>query len=161
MLDIADRAEAVLAAADQTADSRAAGGRYRRSLSIRLGVRYWATSRMRQREDLFGVQFHGEGLKEARRLEPAFRRAGFEARNPESSKITFAKPVPYAPDGSVDADRIEAVRRSADAILGHDSSPDTAGMSFLDFMQASPWAGVEIELPKRTLDRERPVDLDD
>lgn len=60
-----ERAVAVLRALQLTPGTRAASGRYQRSLPIRPGVRYWSTSKPRMRQDLLGVQFNGaEGVRE-------------------------------------------------------------------------------------------------
>lgn len=157
MLTVEERAQAVLAAIGQPADTSAASGRYRRSTPIRPGVRYWSTARLRQREDVFGVQFHGPGLAEAHRLQAAFERAHFEVRNPETSKITYARPIPFGPDEKVDTKAVAEARRAVDAILGGQSSSKKGGMTFLEFMQASPFADVELNLPQRVLEPERVV----
>lgn len=159
MIQVADRAEAVLQAGGQRADTRAASGRYRRSPAIRAGVRYWASSRLRQREDLFGVQFHGrEGKATALRLQAAFERAGFETRNPETSKVTFARAIPFGAGDGVDAESIRSAKSTIDAILGGEPPP-SSGRSFREFMLASPWADIEIELPVRRHDPARDIDL--
>ncbi len=159
VLTVEERAQAVLAAIGEQADTRAASGRYRRSTPIRPGVRYWSTARLRQREDVFGVQFHGPALEEARRLQSAFERARFEVRNPETSKITYARPIPFGPGEGVNATALAEAKRAADAIL--DGAADVAPkrQSFLEFMQASPWADTEIDLPRRVVGPERQVDL--
>ncbi|WP_282008560.1 hypothetical protein [Brevundimonas aveniformis] len=159
MQTVEDRAVAVLAAIRLEADTRAASGRYRRSKPIRPGVRYWATSRLRQQEDVFGVQFYGEGLREARRLQRAFERAHFEIRNPETSKITYACPIAFGPGKSVDVEGIATARRTIDTILGSTVTPTTQGASFLEFMRASPWADIEIDLPDRVRQPDRPTGL--
>lgn len=162
-LTVEERAQAVLAAIGQQADTRAASGRYRRSTPIRPGVRYWSTARLRQREDVFGVQFNGPALEEARRLRSAFERARFEVRNPETSKITYARPVPFGPGREVDTVALAEAKRVADAILGTQGDQPAGasgkGSTFLEFMQASPWADTEIELPQRIGAPERRVDL--
>lgn len=159
MLSVEDRAQALLAAIGQEADSKAASGRYRRSRPIRPGVRYWSTARLRQREDVFGVQFHGPGLAEAARLRAAFERAHFEVRNPETSKITYARPIPFGPGERVNEAALAEAKRAADAILGGPNDPAGCEMTFLEFMQASPWADLEIELPERVIDRPRDAGL--
>jgi hypothetical protein len=161
MLTVEERAQAVLAAIGQHVDTRAASGRYRRSKPIRPGIRYWTTARLRQREDVFGVQFHGPALSEALRLRAAFERANFEIRNPETSKITYARPIPFGPDENLDAEALAEAKRAADAILGTHPAPGLSTMSFLEFMQASPLAGVELDLPPRTLQADGAVDLVD
>lgn len=158
MLTVEERAQAVLAAIGQQADTSAASGRYRRSKPIKPGVRYWSTARLRQREDVFGVQFHGPGLAEAHRLQVAFERAHFEVRNPETSKITYARPIPFGPNEKVDTKAVAEARRAADAILGGQSSTK-GGMTFLEFMQASPLADVELDLPERVIEPERVIGL--
>lgn len=157
MLTVEERAQAVLAAIGQQADTRAASGRYRRSKPIKPGVRYWSTARLRQREDVFGVQFHGPGLAEAHRLKAAFERAHFEVRNPETSKITYARPIPFGPDERVDAEAVVEARRAADAILGGQSGSTKGGAAFLKFMQASPFADVDLDLPERVVEPERAI----
>lgn len=157
MLTVQERARAVLAAIGQQADTRADSGRYRRSTPIRPGVRYWSTARLRQCEDVFGVQFHGAGLAEARRLQAAFERAHFEVRNPETSKITFARPIPFGPNETVDAKAVAEAKRAADAILGMQVSGSSQGTTFLEFMQASPFADVELDLPERVAEPDRPL----
>lgn len=159
MLSVEDRATAVLAAVGEEADTQAASGRYRRSRPIRPGVRYWSTARLRQREDVFGVQFHGAGLVEAKRLRAAFERAHFEVRNPESSKITYARPIPFGEDEQVDSKAIFEAKRAVDVILGAQPDSRKRSMTFLEFMQASPWADTEIDLPERLIDPPRPTGL--
>ena len=158
MLNVAERAETVLRSLSLTPDTRAASGRYRRSKSIRPGVRYWATARLRQQEDVFGVQFHGVGLAEATRLRTAFESAGFHIRNPETSKVTFARAVPFNANDGIDLNRLNDVRHAADAILAAAVSAD-AGGDFLAFMRASPLCDVELDLPARTIETERRIDF--
>lgn len=154
MLSVEDRAAAILRAAEQEPDTQKASGRYRRSAPLQPGVRLWATSRLRQRQDLLGAQFHGAGRSRAETLAARFRAAGFEERNPETSKVTYAKPIPFAADGSIDVEEVRQVRSEVEAILGRRSET----RSFREFMLASPWADVELELPERAVEPERQID---
>lgn len=156
MQTVEDRSAAVLAAIGEEADTGVAGGRYRRSSPIRPGVRYWSTTRLRQREDVLGVQFHGPGIAEAQRLRAAFERARFEVRNPETSKITFARAVPFGVSEQIDAEALAETKKVVDAILGVAAASDT-GKAFLAFMQASPLADVDLNLAERTTQPERSV----
>lgn len=159
MLEVANRPGRILAAVELQAATRAASGRYLRSLPVRPGVRYWATSRQRFGEDHLGVQFYGDdGLDEARRLRGALERAGFKARAPQTGQETFAKPVGFAADGGVDEWALRSLRRELDAVLantepslstGTPNVGDVAATSFRDFMLASPLAEIAVELPAR------------
>lgn len=146
------RACSVLTVLDLQPATRAASGRYLRSVPIRPGVRYWATSQPRSRKDLLGVQFYGEGLAEARRLHVRLEQAGFAARSPQTGQATFAKSAPFSADNGVDGPALRLLRRELDAILaaGEQAGLAEPARSFRDFMLASPLADQEIELPTRT-----------
>lgn len=155
MLSSAQRTLAVLKALDLQPASRAASGRYLRSLPVRPGVRYWATSQPRFREDFLGIQFYGEGLAEARRLQDRLLRAGFRRRTPQTGQETFARPVPFSTDETLDAAALRRVRRELDAILADGTRPNGVAeppRSFRGFMLASPLADMEIALPSRPAD---------
>lgn len=143
--------------------TKAASGRYLRSLPVRPGVRYWTTSQERFREDYLGVQFYGEGQQEGRRLAALLERAGFKARKPQSNQDTYAKAVPFDQTGEIDARRLLALRRELDAILKSGEAADSAvevqpAKSFRDFMLASPLADADLDLPSRDTDwREGPL----
>ena len=146
------RPERLMSALGVRPATRAAGGRYLRSLPVRPGVRYWATSQERFREDYLGVQFYGEGQEEGRRLAAALERAGFRARKPQSNQDTYAKPIPFDPSGGIDLHGVKALRRELDAILeaGEQATgADTSATSFRDFMLASPLAAIDLPLPSR------------
>ena len=146
------RARSVLAVLDLQAATRAASGRYLRSVPVRPGVRYWATSQPRSRKDLLGVQFYGEGMTEARRLRVRLEQAGFEPRSPQTRQATFAKPVPFSADDAVDGPALRRLRRELDAILAEGAGGADPTRSFRDFMLTSPLADHEIALPTRTGD---------
>lgn len=143
--------------------TKAASGRYLRSLPVRPGVRYWATSQDRFKEDYLGVQFYGEGQQEGRRLAERLERAGFKARKPQSNQHTYAKGIPFDQSGEIDARRLLALRRELDAILTAGETADSAtetrpSRSFRDFMLASPLADADLDLPARDADwREGPL----
>ena len=150
-----ERAGAVLEVLGVSSATRAASGRYQRSPPIAPGVRYWATSQPRLRQDFLGVQFYGEGATEAPRCAERLKSAGFQTRTPQTGQPTFAKPVAYAPAGGIDADAIRLVRRELDVILRNRSVSENGRAaekptSFRRFMLASPLADTELNLPGRT-----------
>lgn len=156
------RPERLMSAIGLRPATKAASGRYLRSLPVRPGVRYWATSQERFREDYLGVQFYGEGQEEGRRLAAHLERAGFKARKPQSNQDTFAKAIPFDQAGEIDARRLLALRRELDAILTTGEAADGATKprpkSFRDFMLASPLADTDLDLPSRDADwREGPM----
>jgi hypothetical protein len=158
-----ERAAALLKTLDVAPATRAARGRYRSSLPISPGVRYWVTSRPRLHQDFLGVQFYGEGAAEAAKRRERLTRAGFEPRSPQTGQLTFAKPAPFAPTGEIDAEAIRSIRRDLDAILQDRIADDEANktgktLTFRQFMLASPLADEELILPKRPADW-RAVDL--
>ena len=59
MTEPESRPERLMSAIGLRPATKAASGRYLRSLPVRPGVRYWATSQERFREDYLGVQFFG------------------------------------------------------------------------------------------------------
>lgn len=148
-----NRPERVLEAIGASPATRAASGRYLRSLPVRPGVRYWATSHERFREDYLGVQFYGQGQEVGKRLAASLERAGFKARKPQSNQDTFAKAVPFDGSGEVDTRRLVALRRELDAILQSGetsvSQENDLPKSFRDFMLASPLSAVDLDLPPR------------
>lgn len=151
---VEERAEAVLSELSLASSTKAASGRYRRSLPIRPGVRYWATSKPRSAEDYFGVQFYGEGAEEAARYGGPLANAGFRERNPQTGQITFAKPVAFSPGGDIDSRALQCVRRELDAILSESaptrSESASKSQTFREFMLASPLADADLDLPVRT-----------
>lgn len=156
MISAEERAKHILTAVDLQPASRAASGRYLRSVPIRPGVRFWATSQPRLRQDYLGVQFHGAGRDAARRLASRLENAGFLARSPQTGQDTFAKPVPFGATGEVDARRLQALRRELDAILltaeTAEEIIDAQPKSFREFMLASPLADTDLDLPSRDPD---------
>jgi hypothetical protein len=151
---VEDRASSVLGVLGVSPATKAASGRYLRSAPIAPGVRYWATSQPRLKQDFLGVQFYGEGLAEADRRRAALERAGFCKRTPQTGQATFAKPAPFARDGEVDARAIRAIRRSLDAILNE--GPKASNLTrdgrpggFRRFMLASPLRDADLDLPHR------------
>ena len=155
MTQHASRAEQLFSVIGVQPASRAASGRYLRSLPVRPGVRYWATSQPRFEEDYLGLQFYGEGRTIGRRLATALERAGFAPRNPQSNQDTYAKAVRFDRGGGIDAPHLLALRRELDGILKR-GEPDTAAetpfSSFRAFMLASPLAETDLELPARDAD---------
>lgn len=154
MKELESRPERLMSAIGLRPATKAASGRYLRSLPVRPGVRYWATSQERFREDYLGVQFYGEGQEEGRRLAAHLERAGFRARKPQSNQDTFAKAIPFGQTGEIDARRLLALRRELDAILRTGEAADGAveaepTKSFRDFMLASPLADTDVDLPSR------------
>lgn len=156
MLSVEERAKRILAAVDMQPATRAASGRYLRSVPIRPGVRFWATSQPRLKQDFLGVQFHGAGRDAARTLASRLESAGFLARSPQTGQDTFAKPVPFGATGEIDFRQLQALRRELDAIL---RTAETGGgateaypKSFRDFMLASPLANADLDLPSRDPD---------
>jgi hypothetical protein len=148
------RAGAVLQEIGFTPATRAASGRYQRSLPITPGVRYWATSQPRLRQDFLGIQFFGEGALEGVRFGDRLIKAGFQPRTPQTGQLTFAKAAPYAPSGDIDGNAIRSIRDALDSILkdhGVHQQRGKAGKnaSFRNFMLASPLAGIELSLPER------------
>ena len=155
MSEIQSRTERLMKILGVEPATRAAKGRYLRSLPFRPGMRYWATSQERFREDYLGVQFYGQAQEEGRRLAAALERAGFKARKPQSNQDTFAKPVPFDPGGDIDVHGVTSLRRELDAILEtgkHAAPAEAPTTSFRAFMLASPLAEVDLDLPSR--DRE-------
>lgn len=160
MREMNSRPERLMSAIGLRPATKAAGGRYLRSLPVRPGVRYWTTSQQRFREDYLGVQFYGEGQEEGRRLAARLERAGFKARKPQSNQDTYAKAIPFDQTGEIDARRLVALRRELDAILESGEAADDPASptrSFRDFMLTSPLADIEVDLPSRDTDwREGP-----
>lgn len=157
MKELESRPERLMTAIGLKAATKAASGRYLRSLPVRPGVRYWATSQERFREDYLGVQFYGEGQEEGRRLAARLERAGFKARKPQSNQDTFAKAIPFDQTGEIDDRRLLALRRELDAILRSGEATDGAvearpTRSFRDFMLASPLSDADLDLPSRDTD---------
>lgn len=163
MKEMESRPERLMTAIGLKPATKAASGRYLRSLPVRPGVRYWATSQERFREDYLGVQFYGEGQEEGRRLAARLERAGFKARKPQSNQDTFAKAIPFDQTGEIDDRRLLALRRELDAILRSDEAADGSVdarpmASFRNFMLASPLADADIDPPSRNTDwREGPL----
>lgn len=147
------RARALLTILDVSPASRAASGRYLRSVPIRPGVRYWTTSQLRLKQDFVGVQFFGEGTDEAARCGRLLEGAGFRRRTPQTGQSTFAKPLSFAHGQAIDADAVRQIKRELDSILfgGMELGPETGDprLSFRNFMLASPLAEVDLALPSR------------
>ena len=148
------RVERLLGAIGARPATSAASGRYLRSLPVKPGVRYWATSRERFREDYLGVQFYGEGQEVGRRLAADLERAGFKPRKPQSNQDTYAKAIPFDRTGEIDARRLLMLRRELDTILRRGETAGAgaaapAPRSFRDFMLASPLADADLDLPRR------------
>lgn len=154
-----ERAPALLEALCLPVTDSRVGGRYVSSLSKLPGTSYWATSTPRFRQDLFGVQFEGPGLGQLGRLRHRLVRAGFTDRGTVGGRRTFARPVPFGANAKVDLEGLRTVFLEAEAILGDSAEAVPERPSFLEFMQASPWADVELELPERIAEPERPLDL--
>lgn len=154
-----DRSEAVLKSVGEQVASRAASGRYVRSEPIRSRkVRFWATAKPRSREDHLGVQFFGEGVRDAERYRRALESAGFLRHRPQADVETFAKPIPFAADGGIDVEALNAAKRRLDGILGTDgpnpavggsANASKPGRSFREFMLGSPLSEVDLDLPER------------
>lgn len=160
MPDVVQRARTVLTTLSIQPATSAASGRYLRSRPIRVGVRYWATSQPRYEQDAFGVQFFGEGVREAERLEARLVRAGFIQRTPQTNQRTFARPIPYGPDNALDLAAARAARADLDAILSEETGSAAPGFEeggFRAFMLDSPLAEAELPPVDRTGDwRVRP-----
>lgn len=145
-----DRAISVLAAMGADPDTRAASGRYVRAKDSRAGVRLWATTHARYRQDLAGVQFYGRGRAEGERLATVFVRNGFVQRTPQAGQLTFAKPVDYADDGGIDAVSLARVRDQIERLVeGRDTPTASHAGGFRAFMLASPLAEVDLPAPNR------------
>ena len=147
-----DRAVAILKAMDAEPATKAAGGRYVRARDKRPGVRLWATTQQRYRQDLVGIQFYGRSRNEGEALAPLLERNGFLQRTPQAGQLTFAKPVDYAADGRIDTAAVAAVRRQIEGLISGVPSKAESGrpQSFRAFMLGSPLS--EVELP--TISRE-------
>lgn len=141
-----DRAAAVLKAMDAEPASKAASGRYVRARDKRPGVRLWATTQQRYRQDLVGVQFYGRSREEGAALASLLERNGFQQRTPQAGQLTFAKPVDYAADGRIDAAAVAAVRRQIEGLINGAAPKTESGgpQSFRAFMLGSPLSGVEL-----------------
>lgn len=152
MVTVETRARALLATLNLCPATQAASGRYQRSVPVRPGVRYWATSQIRSRKDLVGIQFYGEGLAEARRLRGRLEQAGFRPRSPQTGQETFARPVPFSTADAIDDAALRSLRRELDAILAEADQPGVseAGRTFRQFMLASPLSDQPIEPPARS-----------
>ncbi|MGZ8362788.1 MAG: hypothetical protein ACXW3D_02910 [Caulobacteraceae bacterium] len=147
-----DRARALLNALSLSPASRAASSRYLRSLPVRPGVRYWATSQPRSSRDYVGVQFYGEGVRDAERFARKLLKADFERRNPQTGQVTFAKAVRFKTGDAIDVDAAKAVKREIDNILAGGEPPTLASgakPSFRALMTSSPLADAGIILPDR------------
>lgn len=157
------RACALLKALDLEPATSSGNHRYQRSRPVRPGVRYWSSSLLRLHQDLLGVQFFGEGLREAAHKEARLERAGFRKRTPQTGQLTFAKAVPFA-GAELDNQALSRARRELDQILELDGSVDVdvdapiGRQSFREFMLASPLADVELQPPERS-GRWREADL--
>lgn len=150
-----ERAVAVLQAVGAEAVTRAASGRYRRSEPIRPGVRYWATSTPRRREDHIGVQFYGVGVEQGRKLKARLEQEGFAFHRPQPGQLTFARPVPFGPDDGLDSKGLLSARKRLDALIQQRSpaAPAEAAPTADDlwvFMKSSPLADLELPDPDRS-----------
>lgn len=165
------RAQQILKVIGAEPATKAASGRYQRSLPFRAGIRYWTTSLERSRADKFGVQFLGEGVATAHRLERAFVRRGFVKQSTQPSQITFCRKIEWLADGEIDEEAVRVARAEVDAILaGGDGAPAAPAApaplpqghrpsaNFRAFMLASPLASAD--LPEAVRDprwRESPL----
>ncbi len=96
------------------------------------------------------MQFFGQGVAEGEKLSKTLERAGFLARTPQKSQLTYAKPVEYRPDGRIDETAVRSARRQIDELLGTQGAPEPSGRtSFRAFMAKSPLADIELILPDR------------
>lgn len=154
-----DRAPALLEALRLPVMGRRGRGRYVTSPTAVPGVSYWATSLPRFRRDAFGVQFEGIGRDRLRFLKSDLIRAGFIDRGEVDDRVTFERPLPFCADSGIDIESLRSAYRDAEAILSRPVEPGERKLTFLEFMQNSPWAGIEIELPERRIEPERPIDF--
>lgn len=147
------RAQQLLKIAGVEPATRAASGRYQRSLPFKQGIRYWATTLERSRADKFGVQFLGEGISTALRLERAFVRRGFVKQSTQPTQITYCRKIEWLADDAIDADAVRITQAEVDAVLagdemplGAEGAPGGSGgpSSFRAFMLASPLADADL-----------------
>lgn len=148
------RARALLMVLGVSPASKAASGRYLRSLPILPGVRYWTTSQVRLEQDFVGVQFFGEGADDASRCGRRLENAGFRQRTPQTGQTTFAKPFRFAHGQAIDTEAVRAIKQELDGILfgekiGTGRGDDGRHQSFRDFMLASPLSDIDLDLPSR------------
>ena len=113
-----ERTHKILSDIGEKAATKAASGRYLRSLEFRPGIRYWATSA--RQKDLFGVQFFGEGLDDAERYRRALANRGFASRTPQPSQLTYCREIDFLADGRPDMDAIRAAKADLDGIVRSD-----------------------------------------
>jgi hypothetical protein len=156
-----ERAPALLKALRLPIAVRRVRGRYLTSPSRLPGVSYWATSMPRFKRDGFGVQFEGAGLTYLGRLKSALARAGFNDRGQNDGRHTFERELPFAEGGRIDEAALAEAKRAVDDLLAGQPKSGGSKMTFLEFMEASPLYGVELDIPPRTFAPERPVDLAD
>ncbi len=158
MDSVIQRAEGIFDRLGLATASIEASGRYQRSEYIRPGVTYWSTSSDRHKTDIFGVQFTSDGLKRLALVEPQFQQHGYDVRNPGTDKVTFCKSVPRGPGGALDVVALKRIKAEIDAILNAPvgvEGEQAPASDFLSFMQASPLAGVELDLADRRSDTPR------
>ena len=147
-----DRALSLLKVMGAEPETRAASGRYVRAKDSRTGVRLWATTQTRYRQDLAGVQFYGRGRAEGECLAALFERNGFIQRTPQAGQLTFAKPVSYADDGGIDAASVAQVRDQIERLVEGRKSTEALSTpsGFRAFMLASPLAEANLQDPIRS-----------
>lgn len=147
-----DRASRLLVAMGAEPDTQAASGRYVRARDSRTGVRLWASTQVRYRQDLAGVQFYGRGRAEGERLAAVLLRNGFIQRTPQAGQLTFAKPVDYADDGGIDAATVAQVRDQIERLVEGPKALEAPSKSsgFRAFMLASPLAEADLPDPIRS-----------
>lgn len=104
--------------------SRADSGRYGRASDLRPGVRFWAAGRDRQ--DWFGLQFHGKtGLRDLRAFRDELRACGavyyHAAKNDEAERTSKGGKIDYVwqvseVSGPLDLRRLRLVQRACERI---------------------------------------------
>ncbi len=156
MNSVTQRAEGIFDKLGLTTASIEASGRYQRSAYIHPGVTYWSASSDRHNTDIFGVQFTSDGLKLLALVEPQFRQNGYDVRNPGTDKVTFCKSVLRGPNGALDVVALKTIKAEIDALLNAPVDVElrqVPAADFLSFMQASPLAGVELDLADQRSER--------
>ncbi len=154
------RAQRLLAVVGAVPATRAASGRYQRSIPFAPGSRWWATTLETTRVDKFGVQFLGPGIETARAHEREFVRRGFVKQSTQPTQVTFCRKIPRLPDDGIDEAAIRAAKSEIQAILARapDGAPKRTGADLIAFLRESPLA--EVELPDVPRDGEwRRIDI--
>lgn len=133
----------------------AASGRYQRSLPFRAGVRYWATTLEKSRTDKFGVQFLGEGIALAHKVESDLLRHRFIKQSTQPTQITYCRAFSRLPGDAIDEAAIREIKAEIDAVLdlavggGTEAARAGSGQGFRAFMLKSPLADADIVLTER------------